>query len=71
MPYLNTDDGFPDHEKIDVLSDGAFRLHVAGMHYCARKLTDGTIPHRHAREHAGAPCQVCQDLIAHTERTTR
>lgn len=46
MPYLNSDDGFPEHEKIDCLSDGAFRLHVAGMHYCARKLTDGLIPHR-------------------------
>lgn len=46
MPYLMTDDGFPDHEKVDALSDGAFRLHVAGMHYCARKLSNGAIPHR-------------------------
>jgi hypothetical protein len=46
MAYLNTDDGFPDHEKVDALSDGAFRLHVSGMHYCARKLTDGRIPQR-------------------------
>lgn len=23
----------------------------------------------HARQHADAPCKVCQDLIAHTERT--
>lgn len=46
MPYLNTDDGFPEHEKVDALSDGAFRLHVSGMHYCARKLSDGTIPQR-------------------------
>lgn len=46
MPYLNTDDGFPDHEKVDSLGDGAFRLHVSGMHYCARKLTDGRIPLR-------------------------
>lgn len=44
MPYLNLDDGFPDHPKIDALSDGAFRLHVAGMAYCARNLTDGYIP---------------------------
>lgn len=44
MPYLNTDDGFPDHPKIDALSDGAFRLHVAGMHYCAKTLSDGLIP---------------------------
>lgn len=46
MPYLNTDDGFPDHPKVDALSDGAFRLHVAGMHYCAKKTSDGLIPKR-------------------------
>jgi len=46
MPYLNTDDGFPDHPKVDNLSDGAFRLHVSGMHYCARKTSDGLIPKR-------------------------
>lgn len=46
MPYLNTDDGFPEHEKVDVLSDGAYRLHSAGMHFCAKHLTDGLIPTR-------------------------
>lgn len=46
MPYLNLDDGFPEHEKVDPLSDGAYRLHSAGMHYCARKLSDGRIPRR-------------------------
>jgi hypothetical protein len=44
MPYLNLDDGFADHEKVDALTDGAFRLHVSGMNYCARKLTDGVVP---------------------------
>ncbi len=43
MPYLNLDDGFADHPKVDALSDGAFRLHVAGLNYCARKLTDGKV----------------------------
>lgn len=46
MPYLNTDDEFPEHPKVDELSDGAFRLHVSGMHYCARNLSDGIIPGR-------------------------
>jgi hypothetical protein len=46
VPYLNKDDGFPEHEKIDGLSDGAYRLHDSGLHYCARKLTDGLIPVR-------------------------
>jgi hypothetical protein len=43
MPYLNLDDNFADHPKVDALSDGAFRLHVAGLNYCARKLTDGVV----------------------------
>jgi hypothetical protein len=44
MPYLNIDDNFADHPKIDGLSDGAFRLHVAAMCYAAKHLTDGAIP---------------------------
>lgn len=43
MPYLNLDDNFADHPKVDALSDGAFRLHVAGLNYCARKLTNGVV----------------------------
>lgn len=43
MPYLNLDDNFSDHPKVDALSDGAFRLHVAGLLHCAKHLTDGVI----------------------------
>lgn len=43
MPYLNLDDGFTEHRKIDALSDGAFRLHTSGLCYCARELTDGFV----------------------------
>jgi hypothetical protein len=43
MPYLNLDDNFADHPKVDALSDGAFRLHVSGLNYAARKLTDGHV----------------------------
>lgn len=43
MPFLTLDDGFSDHPKIDALSHGAFRLHVCGLVYCARHLTDGHI----------------------------
>ena len=50
MPYLNLDDGFTEHRKVDALSDGAFRLHTSGLCYCARELTDGHVPeHRVAR----------------------
>lgn len=44
MPYLNSDDGFPDHPKVDALSDAAYRLHDAGRHYCAKHQSDGAIP---------------------------
>lgn len=46
MPYLNLDDNFADHPKVDSLSDGAFRLHTAGLLHCAKNLTDGFIDER-------------------------
>lgn len=44
MPYLRLDDAFTDHPKVDALSDPAFRLHVSGICYSARLLTDGKVP---------------------------
>lgn len=44
MPFLNLDDNFADHPKVDALSDGAFRLHVAGLCYSSKHLTNGYIP---------------------------
>lgn len=44
MPWANVDENFPEHPKVDGLSDLAFRLHVSGICYCARHLTDGLIP---------------------------
>lgn len=46
MAYLNLDDGMTEHPKVDSLTDGAFRLHMSGMAYCAKHLTDGLIPTR-------------------------
>lgn len=43
MTWVKLDDGFSDHLKVDGLSDGAFRLHVSAMCYCARNLTDGAV----------------------------
>lgn len=43
MPYLNLDDNFADHPKVDALTDGAFRLHVAGLCYCAKNTTNGVV----------------------------
>lgn len=44
MPWVKLDDSFDEHPKIDALSDAAFRLHVAGLCYSARNLSDGHIP---------------------------
>lgn len=46
MPYLNLDDNFADHPKVDALSDGAFRLHTAALCYCAKNTTDGIVEKR-------------------------
>lgn len=43
MPYLNLDDNYADHPKVDALSDGAFRLHTAALCHCAKHLTDGFV----------------------------
>ena len=62
MTWLRIDDAMVDHPKIIGLSDGAFRLHITALCYCARHLTDGTYgagershgtrsaPHRRAGE---------------------
>lgn len=44
MAHAQLDDHFGDHMKIAGLSDAAFRLHVCGILYCSRGLTDGLIP---------------------------
>lgn len=43
MPYLNLDDNYADHTKVDNLSDAAFRLHTAALCHCAKQLTDGFV----------------------------
>lgn len=47
MPYLNLDDEFAENNEH--LSDAAFRLHVAGLCFSARKLTDGHLTTSQAR----------------------
>jgi hypothetical protein len=44
MPYVNLDDNYTEHIKIDSLSDAAFRLHTSGIVYAAKQLTDGKVP---------------------------
>lgn len=63
MTWVRLDDLFPDHPKIMGLSDRAFRLHIVGLCYSARALTDGHVPeqivHRSCRNHA----RVVSELV--------
>jgi hypothetical protein len=43
MTWVKLDDGFPDHPKIDAAGPEAAWLYVAGLCWCSRQLTDGTI----------------------------
>lgn len=42
--WLRLDDTMDEHEKIEALSDAAYRAHMRGLHYCARQLSDGFVP---------------------------
>lgn len=44
MTWAKLDDAFPEHPKVDRLSDGAFRLHVGAIVWSCRWLTDGYLP---------------------------
>ena len=41
MPYLNLDDNYPDHPKVEALSDAAYRFHGACLFYAVRFRLDG------------------------------
>lgn len=49
MAWLKIDDGFVEHSRIEPLSDKAFRLHIAALCICARKLTDGHVSEKDAK----------------------
>ena len=44
MTWVRIDDQFPDHPKIAAAGPLAGWLHVCGLCYCNRNLTDGFIP---------------------------
>ena len=44
MVWVKLDDRFPEHPKIESLSDPAFRAHVRALCYCGRNETGGLIP---------------------------
>jgi hypothetical protein len=44
--FITVSDTMPDHPKIELLSDRAFRLLIEGWCYCSKHLTDGVIDGR-------------------------
>lgn len=44
MTYVRLDDKMPEHPKVARLSDRAFRIHVQGICYCQRNLSNGIVP---------------------------
>jgi hypothetical protein len=61
MPWVRIDEGMPEHPKVAALPDAAFRLHIEGLCYCARMLTDGAIPEVIAQR-LGTK-KACKDLV--------
>lgn len=49
MVWVKLDDGFPEHLKVQGLSDRAFRLHIMALCFCARNLTDGRLSGKDVR----------------------
>jgi hypothetical protein len=54
MPWIRLDDQFPDHPKVIAAGPMAAWLHVCGIGYCNRLLTDGLIPKGQVRKLADA-----------------
>ena len=63
MGYARIDDSFWMNEKVDGLSDKAFRLYVRGISFASALNTDGVITKRQLRVLEGAP-KVVAELVA-------
>ena len=62
MAWIKIDDSFPDHPKIVELSDKAFRVHISGLCYCGKYLTDGKVPMRIAARFADDDVSILAEL---------
>lgn len=62
MAWVKLDDGFDEDQKVEGLSDRAFRVYVSGLTYAARRLTDGAISAERAR-HLKATPKVVAELV--------
>jgi hypothetical protein len=63
MPYLNLDDNYPDHPKIEALSDAAYRFHGACMFYTARFRLDGYLTRGQLRSRRGWSSRTEAELL--------
>ena len=62
MTWVKIDDSFPDHPKVIGLSDKAFRVHIEGLCYCGRFLTDGFIPTTVATKFVSSDLAIIDEL---------
>ena len=64
MPYLNLDDNYPDHPKIEALTDAAYRLHGSAMFYTARFRLDGYLTRTQLRARPRWSVRAERELVA-------
>lgn len=63
MTWIKIDDSFPDHPKVVGLSDTAFRVHISGLCYAGRYLTDGYVPMQIAARFADENMAILSELV--------
>lgn len=63
MPWVRIDENALTHRKIIGLSDGAFRLWVAGLAHCQQHLTDGLIMRLVLRTLIGMTPKRVEELV--------
>lgn len=63
MAYLNLDDNYPDHPKVEALSNAAYRLHGSAMFYAAKWLLDGYLTPTQMRGRKGYSGPALRELI--------
>lgn len=63
MPYLNLDDAYPDHPKVEALSDAAYRLHGSAMFYAARFRLDGYLTRAQLRARSRWSTRTERELV--------
>jgi hypothetical protein len=64
MTWVKLDDSMPEHPKIAVLGHAAFHLHIEGLCYAARNLSDGYIPAPVAKRMFTGAHKAAAELVA-------